>query len=213
MMRKYLCQFYSLLASYPVIILLIAGVSFLVYLGQQYKPVEAQQRAELEQNVRLKQERQTLNKQLTGLEQADLEKRYILFNQNFITRKALNEDQLLEKFDETFKAHEWDLTSVTISPLEDVVEPNTNTISQAPKLSGIKVSLSAENTNSNSIDEPFLPLHSLIQCLKFMWSRPPIKEYQAVKITRTEDGYALELDAFLPVQDPFTLGNLEQPPL
>ena len=39
-MRKRLCHFYNILASYPVIVLLLAGLVALIYLARQYYPLE-----------------------------------------------------------------------------------------------------------------------------------------------------------------------------
>ena len=62
--------------------------------------------------------------------------------------------------------------------------------------------LSASATNSPQIDgAPFLPLYSLTQCLNYLWSRPPLKEYQQIEIVRTQDGYELQVRLFLPLND------------
>ena len=79
-MRKRLCHFYNILASYPVIVLLLAGLVALIYLARQYYPLELQRQAKHSQRMELKQELQALQQELTGIEQSDLRMRYMLFN-------------------------------------------------------------------------------------------------------------------------------------
>ena len=62
--------------------------------------------------------------------------------------------------------------------------------------------LSASARNSPQADgEPFLPLHSLTQCMNYLWSRPPLKEYQQIELVRTHDSYLLKARIFLPLKD------------
>ena len=44
-MRKRLCHFYNILASYPVIVLLLAGLVGLLYLARLCYPLEMQRQA------------------------------------------------------------------------------------------------------------------------------------------------------------------------
>ena len=83
-MRKRLYHFYNILASYPVIALLLAGFVGLFYVARQYRPVELQRQAMYLQQIELKQELKALQKELTGIEQTDLRRRYMLFNDEFL---------------------------------------------------------------------------------------------------------------------------------
>ena len=85
-MRKRLCHFYNILASYPVIMLLLAGLVALIYLARQYYPLELQRQAKQSQLMELKQELQALEQELTGIEQSDLRMRYMLFNEEFLKK-------------------------------------------------------------------------------------------------------------------------------
>ena len=57
--------------------------------------------------------------------------------------------------------------------------------------------------------DPFLPFYSSFEMLKYMWSRPPFKEYQSIKLYRTEDGYNLDSSIFMPLQDLENLSRLD----
>ena len=61
--------------------------------------------------------------------------------------------------------------------------------------------LSASARNLPQADgEPFLPLYSLTQCMNYLWSRPPLKEYQQIELVRIHDSYLLKAD-ILPLKD------------
>ena len=64
--------------------------------------------------------------------------------------------------------------------------------------------LSATARNLPQADgEPFLPLYSLTQCMNYLWSRPPLKEYQQIELVRTHDNYLLKARIFLPLKDSY----------
>ena len=83
-MRKRLCYFYNILASYPVIVLLLAGLVGLFYLARQHYPLEMQLQAKNLQRIELKQELKALQQKLKSIEQNDLRMRYVLFNEEFL---------------------------------------------------------------------------------------------------------------------------------
>ena len=83
-MRKRLCYFYNILASYPVIALLVAGLVGLFYLARQHYPLDMQRQAKNLQRMELKQELQLLQQKLKSIEQNDLRMRYMLFNEEFL---------------------------------------------------------------------------------------------------------------------------------
>ena len=70
--------------------------------------------------------------------------------------------------------------------------------------------LNASATNQpQTAEEPFLPLYSVTQCLNYLWSRPPLKDYQQIELARIKDGYALQVRLFLPLQDSALGGSNE----
>ena len=201
-MRKRLCHFYNILASYPVIVLLLAGLVALIYLARQYYPLELQRQAKHQEIIELKQELQALQQELTGIEQSDLRMRYMLFNEEFLEKADAQPEALKSQFTLAFEVHGWVLQEAEVAELEIQTEQGRASDSNQARIQGIMLDLSASATNSPQIDgAPFLPLYSLTQCLNYLWSRPPLKEYQQIEIVRTQDGYELQLRLFLPLND------------
>ena len=83
-MRKALYTFYTMLASYPVILLLLLSSAGVIYLGTGYRPIEARYELLLEERMEVKRERQRLAKELEGMRQGDLRKRLQIFSNEFI---------------------------------------------------------------------------------------------------------------------------------
>ena len=201
-MRKRLCYFYNILASYPVIVLLLAGLVALIYLARQYYPLELQRQAKHSQRMELKQELQALQQELTGIEQSDLRMRYMLFNEEFLKKADAHPEALKSQFSQAFKVNGWVLQEAEVAELEISTEQGKASDSNLARIQGIMLDLSASATNSPQIDgAPFLPLYSLTQCLNYLWSRPPLKEYQQIELVRTHDSYLLKARIFLPLKD------------
>ncbi|MEC8330343.1 MAG: hypothetical protein VXZ45_04340 [Verrucomicrobiota bacterium] len=208
-MRRQFYRLYNLLASYPVIALLLIATVALVYFGQQYRPLESMRQIKLTQSMQLRQEQKDLEKELTSTEQKDLRKRYILFNQSFISKDEANAQLLKESLAPAFLAHGWTLQnppSDAAVPELVIIETGKNTIDTGNDeiiINGATLNLWASALNKPSTnEEPFLPLYSLTECIKYLWSRPPTHEYQHIKIVRTTEGFALEASLFFPLIDP-----------
>ena len=201
-MRKRLCHLYNILASYPVIVLLLAGLVALIYLARQYYPLELQRQAKHSQRMELKQELQALQQELTGIEQSDLRMRYMLFNEEFLKKADAHPEALKSQFSQAFKVNGWVLQEAEVAELEISTEQDRASDSNQARIEGIMLDLSASARNSPQADgEPFLPLHSLTQCMNYLWSRPPLKEYQQIELVRTYDSYLLKARIFLPLRD------------
>ena len=201
-MRKRLCHFYNILASYPVIVLLLAGLVALIYLARQYYPLELQRQAKHSQTMELKQELQALQQELTGIEQSDLRMRYMLFNEEFLKKADADPEALKSQFTQAFEVHGWVLQEAEVAELEIPTEQGMASDSYQARIQGIMLDLSASARNLPQADgEPFLPLYSLTQCMNYLWSRPPLKEYQQIEIVRTHDSYLLKARIFLPLKD------------
>lgn len=201
-MRKRLCYFYNILASYPVIVLLLAGLFGLFYLARQHYPLEMQRQAKNLQRMELKQELQALQQKLASIEQNDLRMRYMLFNEEFLKTADAQPEALKSRFTQAFEVHGWILQTAEVAELEIPTEQGRASDSNQARIQGIMLDLSASATNSPQVDgAPFLPLYSLTQCLNYLWSRPPLKEYQQIEIVRTTDGYELQARLFLPFKD------------
>ena len=201
-MRKRLCHFYNILASYPVIVLLIAGLVALIYLARQYYPLELQRQAKYQEIIELKQELQALQQELTGIEQSDLRMRYMLFNEEFLKKADAQPEALKSQFSQAFKVNGWVLQEAEVAELEISTEQGKASDSNLARIQGIMLDLSASARNLPQADgEPFLPLYSLTQCMNYLWSRPPLKEYQKIELFRTHDSYLLKARIFLPLKD------------
>ena len=201
-MRKRLCHFYNILASYPVIVLLLAGLVALIYLARQYYPLELQRQAKHQERMELKQELQALQQELTGIEQSDLRMRYMLFNEEFLKKADADPEALKSRFTQAFKVNGWVLQEAEVAELEISTEQGKASDSNLARIQGIMLDLSASARNLPQADgEPFLPLYSLTQCMNYLWSRPPLKEYQQIELVRTHDSYLLKARIFLPLKD------------
>lgn len=201
-MRKRLCHFYNILASYPVIMLLLAGLVALIYLARQHYPLELQRQAKQSQLMELKLELQALEQELTGIEQSDLRMRYILFNEKFLNKADAQPEALKSQFSQAFEVHGWVLQEAEVTELEISTEQGKASDSNLARIQGIMLDLSASARNLPQADgEPFLPLYSLTQCINYLWSRPPLKEYQQIELVRTHDSYLLKARIFLPLKD------------
>ena len=209
-MRKRLYYFYNILASYPVIVLLLAGFVGLFYLARKYHPIELQRQAKYIQQMELKQELKALQQELTGIEQNDLRRRYILFNEEFLTQTDAQAEILKRRFAKTFEVYGWTVQAAEVERLEIATEQSAASNSKETRIQGIMLDLNASATNQpQTAEEPFLPLYSVTQCLNYLWSRPPLKDYQQIELARIKDGYALQVRLFLPLQDSALGGSNE----
>jgi len=185
-----------------VIVLLLAGLVGLLYLARLCYPLEMQRQAKYLQRMELKQELQTLQQELTGIEQSDLRMRYMLFNEEFLKTADAQAEALKSQFTQAFAVHGWILQTAEVTELEIPTEQGRASDTNQARIYGIMLDLSASATNLPQADgEPFLPLYSLTQCMNYLWSRPPLKEYQQIELVRTHDGYALKTQLFLPLKD------------
>ena len=198
MMRKRLYQLFNILASYPVLILLITGIGVLAYAAGQYQPLEQLQARKQEMRMQLKQKRQGMVRELADVEMVDLAKRYELFNKNFLERSDMEGESLSEQFAPTLKYYGWGLER-----LERVLaDGDANGQQLGVRIEGALFELEAMSLwEKDAQDEPFLPLYSMTQATRFLWARPPTKEYQRIKLSRLEEGYLLEVTMFMPLQD------------
>jgi hypothetical protein len=161
-----------------------------------------QRQAKHQERMELKQELQALQQELTGIEQSDLRMRYMLFNEEFLKTADAQPEVLISQFTQAFEVHGWILETAEVSELEIPTEQDRASDSNQARIQGIMLDLSASATNLPQADgEPFLPLYSLTQCMNYLWSRPPLKEYQQIELFRTHDGYALKARLFLPLRD------------
>ena len=142
-MRKRLCHFYNILASYPVIVLLLAGLVALIYLARQYYPLELQRQAKHSQRMELKQELQALQQELTGIEQSDLRMRYMLFNEEFLKKADAHPEALKSQFTQAFKVNGWVLQEAEVTELEISTEQGKASDSNLARIQGIMLDLSA----------------------------------------------------------------------
>jgi hypothetical protein len=201
-MRKRLNYFYNILASYPVIVLQLAGFLGLIYLAREHHPLELERQEKNLLRMELKRDYNALQQELTGIEQNDLRMRYILFNEEFLTQTDAQAEILKRRFAKTFEVYGWTLQAAKVERLEIATEQSAVSDSQETRIQGIMLDLNASATNQpQSAEEPFLPLYSVTQCLNYLWSRPPIKDYQLIDIVRTKEGYELQARLFLPLKD------------
>ena len=111
----------------------------------------------------------------------------------------------------TFRSYGWNLDQIDRFFLEDDSEDEKAlTSAQGAKINGVIVKIEAralQNVYPNG--DPFLPFYSSFEMLKYMWSSPPFKEYQSIKLYRTEDGYNLDSSIFMPLQDLENLSRLD----
>jgi hypothetical protein len=201
-MRKRLYYFYNILASYPVIVLLLAGFVGLIYLAREHHPLELERQEKNLLRMELKQELNALQQELIGIEQNDLRMRYILFNEEFLTQTDAQAEILKRRFAKTFEVYGWTLQAAKVEQLEIATEQSAASNPKETRVQGIMLDLNASATNQpQTAEEPFLPLYSVTQCLNYLWSRPPIKDYQLIEIVRTKEGYELQARLFLPLKD------------
>ena len=137
----------------------------------------------------------------------------MLFNEEFLKKADAQPEALKSQFTQAFEVHGWILQAAEVTELEISTEQGKASDSNLAQIQGIMLDLSASATNSPQADgEPFLPLYSLTQCMNYLWSRPPLKEYQRIELFRTHDGYALKARLFLPLRDS-DLGDSNEPSL
>jgi len=202
-MRKRLYQFYNFLSSYPVLFLLTIGITATVYIGGQYKPLEIAQADKLEAKMQLKQKRQSMQKEFVDIEMIDLEKRYTIFNQEFLSLSDLDEGAFFERTANTLEAYGWGLEKMKKVFVDDTTKiEKFYAQGKGARIDGVIVHIEANSLlQTRSGGDPFLPLYASTNAMKFMWSRPPFKEYQRIKISRIDEGFQLEASLFMPLQD------------
>ena len=202
-MRKRLYQVYNVLSSYPILFLLIIGIATMFYLGGQYKPLQLAQVQKLEKKMQLKQKLQSMQKDLADIEIVDLAKRYTLFNQDFLKPSDLEEGTFFEQIANTLEASGWDLKKMDEVFLDDTTKKEQfYTQRKGAHIDGVIVHLEANSLRQTLADgDPFLPLYASTNAMKFMWSRPPFKEYQRIKLFRTDEGFGFEASLFMPLRN------------
>ena len=68
--------------------------------------------------MELKQELKALQQELTGIEQNDLRRRYILFNEEFLTQTDAQAEILKRRFAKTFEVYGWTVQAAEVERLE-----------------------------------------------------------------------------------------------
>ncbi|MGB0409852.1 MAG: hypothetical protein ACPGIC_07650 [Opitutales bacterium] len=203
MMRRFVCQFYNIVASYPVLAVLFLLMAALLYLGQQYRPLEQLEQAKLAQSMQLKQKRQAMERELEQVEITDLAKRYALFNQNYLHEEDMESLELTEEMAAALEAYGWSLDRLHFVELEKSPDDARQSLADEIQIRGVLLHLEASAANQSEGSGPeFLPLHTLLQAKQYLWRRSPSKEYQKIKISRIEAGYKTEAALFLPLMDP-----------
>ena len=202
-MRKKLYHFYNLISSYPVLVIMIIGLGIIFYLGSEYKPLELEKLRKQEVQIGIKQEQKIIQNQLSEIGIGDTIKRYTLFNRYLLERSNAEIGKLRILMNPTFRSYGWNLDQVDCFFLEDdSEEEKVQTSAQGANLDGVIIKIEARALQSVYPNgDPFLPFYSSFEMLKYMWSRPPFKEYQSIKLYRTEDGYNLDSSIFMPLQD------------
>lgn len=186
-MRKILYIFYTLLASYPVILLLLLTTAAVIYLGTGYRPIEARYEALLAERVQLKQERQRLAEELEGMRQGDLQKRLQIFSKEFVAEDSVDEDRLLAIPNAAFAASGWTLESVAIKE-QEMPEGSMGLGSLIATYEGRSRGLTLNDGSS------FLPTNSLLQACTYLWRKSPTKDFSRLYIERDSRGYRTELE-------------------
>ena len=186
-MRKLLYIFYTILASYPVIFLLVLATVGVIYLGTGYRPVEARYEALLAERVQLKQERKRLAEELEGIRQGDLQKRIQIFSNEFLATDDLDEARLLGILNTALAASGWSIESAAIK-MEEMPE-------EALGLGALVVTYEGRAQGLTlSDDSSFLPTYSLMQACTYLWRKSPIKDFSRICIERDSEGYEVDLD-------------------
>lgn len=186
-MRKLLYIFYTILASYPVIFLLVLATVGVIYLGTGYRPVEARYEALLAERVQLKQERKRLAEELEGIRQGDLQKRIQIFSNEFLATDDLDEARLLGILNTALAASGWSIESAAIK-MEEMPE-------EALGLGALVVTYEGRAQGLTlSDDSSFLPTYSLMQACTYLWRKSPIKDFSRICIERDTEGYEVDLD-------------------
>ncbi len=186
-MRKILYLFYTLLASYPVILLLLLMTAAVIYLGTGYRPIEARYEALLAERVKLKQERQRLAEELEGMRQGDLQKRLQIFSKEFVAEDEVDEDRLLAIPNTAFAASGWTLESVAIKE-QEMPERSLGLGSLVATYEGRTQGITLNDGSS------FLPTNSLLQASTYLWRKSPTKDFSRLFIERDSRGYRTELE-------------------
>ena len=186
-MRKLLYIFYTILASYPVIFLLVLATVGVIYLGTGYRPVEARYEALLAERVQLKQERKRLAEELEGIRQGDLQKRIQIFSNEFLATDDLDEARLLGILNTALAASGWSIESAAIK-MEEMPEEALGVGALVVAYEGRAQGLTLSD------DSSFLPTYSLMQACTYLWRKSPIKDFSRICIERDTEGYEVDLD-------------------
>lgn len=182
-MRKLVCRTYNLIASYPVLALLLLAIVTLLYLGQQYRPIEQKEQRELAGSMQLRQERQALEQELTNVEMSDLSKRYALFNENFLSEDDEDRSSLIEDISSALKAYGWELQQHSFEPLEEPDSLADTDNSEAIQIRANLLQLVATADNPETApEEPFLPLYSLSEAKNTYGAVVQIKNIRESKL-------------------------------
>jgi len=182
---------------------MIIVLCVLFYLGTEYKPLELEKLNKQEVQMGIKQEQKIVQNQLSKIGIGDAIKRYTLFNQDLLERSNSEVGELRNLMNPTLRSYGWNLNQIDCFFLEDdSEEEKAHTTTQGAKINGVIIMIEASSLqNVYPNGDPFLPFYSSFEMFKYMWSRPPFKEYQRIKLYRTEDGYNLDSSIFMPLQD------------
>lgn len=186
-MRKFLYTSYTLLASYPVIVLLLLASAVIIYLGTGYRPIEERYEELLAERIELKQERQRLAEELEGMRQGDLQKRLQIFSNEFLTEDAVSEKNLIGVTNTAFAASGWVIQSATIKE-EEIPDDTLG-------LGSLLVAYEGRSQGMTLSDgTAFLPSNSLLQACTYLWRKSPTKDFSRIYIERDSMGYRTEME-------------------
>lgn len=193
-MRKALYTFYTMLASYPVILLLLLSSAGVIYLGTGYRPIEARYELLLEERMEVKRERQRLAKELEGMRQGDLRKRLQIFSNEFINEQQMEDKRLLNIVDMAFQASGWKLDKA------NVMQFNETNNELGLGLLAVAYTGQTQRTLMGDGSE-FLPAHTLLQACNYLWRKAPIKDFCRIRIERNATGFQTDLEVVYPLAE------------
>lgn len=199
-MHRFLYMTLRLLSAWPVLVVLMAGIAFLHWLGSGVEEREAEVAALLEESVRIQQEHKRLEAQLNGLTLSDLRRRSQLYAEDFLSLGTHADESIRDEVQAAFDNAEWDLTSVSVEELIEV-DPRL-------PIGAVSAALSARMLNGLANEQvPLLPVKAAVSLSHYIWRAPPFKEIESIRLERTIDGYEMSMGVFLPCRPDLTVAD------
>lgn len=181
-----------------MLLLFSAAIIYVLALRGGYKSIEEALHSISQQSYDLNAEMNRLERQATSVDEQDLKKRYVLFNEAFIKMGPSLSEDLTKLWAPAFEVHGWVLSEIDVQ----LCEPIANGDGAVSKINALEVSLFAESKVSQSQSKSeFLPFYTAVQALEFLWVRSPTKEYTRLDIDRLDGRFSLSVTAFLPLAD------------